>query len=293
MALPTRFGNLMHIVDSHAHLDFSSYADDLDAVLTRALESDVKTILAVGIGDGPETMHRARDLAVKYRGNAAAPRIVCSAGIHPQEAAHANKASLAKLTTLAADPNVVAIGEIGLDYYHSDNPDIDVQQRAFLAQMEIALAVKKPILIHCRTSDLATPQAKERFGPADAQDDLLRLIAEHFSSEGGVGVMHCFSGSADEARHALDLGFYLSFAGNVTYSRFPSIREAAELVPSNRYLVETDAPFLAPVPHRGERNEPGRTRVTAEFVAGLRNISLEQLAAETTANFARLFDVTT
>jgi TatD DNase family protein len=279
----------MHIVDSHAHLDFSSYAEDLDAVLTRALEADVKTILAVGIGDGPATMHRARDLAVKYKESASAPRIVASAGIHPQEAAHAGAEALAKLSDLSKDPHVVAIGEIGLDYYHFDNPGIDIQQAAFLAQMQIALAAGKPILIHCRTSELATPQAKERFGPADAQADLLRLIAENFSSKGGVGVMHCFSGTAAEARRALDLGFYLSFAGNVTYPRFPSIREAAELVPADRYLVETDAPFLAPIPFRGERNEPGRTRTTAEFVAGLRGVSLETVAAETTANFERLF----
>lgn len=281
----------MHIVDSHAHLDFNSYADDLDAVLARALEADVKTILSVGIGDGPATMHRARDLAVKYAGNVAVPRIVASAGIHPQEAHQADEAALGKLRALSEDARVVAIGEIGLDYYHLENPDIDVQQQAFLTQMEIALAANKPILIHCRTSELATPQAKERFGTADAQDDLLRMIAENFANKGGMGVMHCFSGTADEARRALDLGFYLSFAGNVTYARFPSIREAAELVPADRYLVETDAPFLAPIPHRGERNEPGRTRVTAEFVAGLRNIPLEQLAEETTANFRRLFRV--
>jgi TatD DNase family protein len=281
----------MHIVDSHAHLDFPSYAEDLDAVLTRAFEADVRTILAVGIGDGPATMHRARDLAIKYTGNAAAPRIVASAGIHPQEANHANEEALTKLRDLSGDPNVVAIGEIGLDYYHFDNPDIDIQQTAFLAQMEIALAAGKPILIHCRTSDLATPQAKERFGPADAQGDLLRLIAENFSNKGGIGVMHCFSGSADEARRALDLGFYLSFAGNVTYPRFSFIREAAELVPADRYLVETDAPFLAPIPFRGERNEPARTRTTAEFVANLRGISLETLAEETTANFNRLFRI--
>lgn len=281
----------MHIVDSHAHLDFPSYAEDLDEVLARALEADVRTILAIGIGDGPATMHRACDLAGKYAGNTAAPRIAASAGIHPQEAAYADSAAFAKLKTLAADPLVVAIGEIGLDYYHFDNPDIDVQQAAFVAQMEIALEAKKPILIHCRTSDLATPQAKERFGPADAQGDLLRLIGEHFTPRGGVGVMHCFSGSADEARRALDLGFYLSFAGNVTYNRFPSIREAAQLAPDDRILVETDAPFLAPQPHRGERNEPARTRVTAEFVANLRGVPLERLAETTTANFYRLFGI--
>ena len=260
-------------------------------MLARALAADVRTILSVGIGDGPETMHRARDLAVKYTGSSAAPRIVASAGIHPQEASQADEAALTKLRTLAADPLVVAIGEIGLDYYHFDNPDIDVQQAAFLSQMEIALEVGKPILVHCRTSDLGTTQAKERFGPADAQGDLLRLIGEHYTPRGGTGVMHCFSGSADEARQALDLGFYLSFAGNVTYSRFPSIREAAQLAPSDRILVETDAPFLAPQPFRGERNEPGRTRITAGFVAGLRGVTLEALAETTTANFERLFGI--
>ena len=283
--------NPMHIVDSHAHLDFPSYAEDLDVVLARALEADVRTILAVGIGDGPETMRRARDLAVKHAANIAAPRIVASAGIHPQEANQATPEALTKLRSLAADPLVVAIGEIGLDYYHFDNPGIDVQQAAFLAQMDIALEVNKPILIHCRTSDLATPQAKERFGLADAQGDLLRLIGEHYTPRGGTGVMHCFSGSADEARRALDLGFYLSFAGNVTYSRFPSIREAAQLAPADRILVETDAPFLTPQPFRGERNEPGRTRVTAEFLAQLRGVPLETLAETTTANFQRLFGI--
>lgn len=281
----------MHLVDSHAHLDFPSYADDLDAVLARAMEADVRTILAVGIGDGPDTMHRAHDLAAKYAGSAIAPRIVSSAGIHPQEADKATPEALGKLRTLATNRLVVAIGEIGLDYYHLDNPDIDVQQAAFLQQMEIALAAKKPVLIHCRTSELATPEAKERFGPADAQADLLRMIGEHFTSRGGTGVMHCFSGTADEAQQALDLGFYLSFAGNVTYSRFPSIREAAQLAPEDRILVETDAPFLSPQPFRGQRNEPARTRTTAEFVANLRGVPLQQLANATTVNFQRLFGI--
>ena len=283
----------MHIVDSHAHLDFPSYAEDLDAVLSRALEADVRTILAVGIGDGPETMHRARDLAAKYAGAEGIPRIVASAGIHPQEAHQATPEALQKLRELASNPLVVAVGEIGLDYYHVENPDIDVQQEAFLAQMGIALEAKKPILIHCRTSELATPQAKARFRTAEAQADLLRLIAAHYTPRGGMGVMHCFSGSADQARRALDLGFYLSFAGNVTYNRYTSIREAAQLVPDDRFLVETDAPFLAPQPHRGERNEPARTRITAEFVATLRGVSVEALAEQTTANFQRLFRIST
>ncbi len=281
----------MHIVDSHAHLDFSSLADDLEGVLQRALSSEVRTILAVGIGDGPETMHRARDLARRFAADPNTPRIVSSAGIHPQEANAATPEALEKLRTLAADPLVVAVGEIGLDYYHADNPEIEVQQQAFLQQMEIAREVRKPILIHCRTSELATEQAKARFGTADAQENLLRLIAEHWAPHGIGGVMHCFSGTAEQARRALDLGFHISFAGNVTYGRFGSIREAAAIVPLDRMLVETDAPFLAPQPHRGERNEPARTRVTAQFVAELRGIALEQLAARTTANFQRLFSL--
>jgi len=279
----------MHIVDSHAHLDFASLAEDLDGVLQRAMEAEVRTILAVGIGDGPETMHRARDLARRFAGDGSVPRVVASAGIHPQEASAATPEALGKLRELAADPLVVAIGEIGLDYYHLDNPDIGVQQAAFRSQMEIALAVRKPILIHCRTSELATAEAKARFGAADAQEDLLRLIGEHFAPHEIGGVMHCFSGTPAQAERALGLGFYISFAGNVTYSRFQSIRDAARMVPLDRMLVETDAPFLAPVPYRGERNEPARTRVTAEFLAGLRGVPVEEIAAATTANFERLF----
>ncbi len=255
------------------------------------MSAEVRTILAVGIGDGPETMHRARDLAARFAGDSAVPRIVSSAGIHPQEADAATPEALANLRQLAVDPLVVAVGEIGLDYYHADNPEIGVQQAAFLAQMEIAREVRKPILIHCRTSELATPEAKGRFGTADAQEDLLRLIAQQWTPHGIGGVMHCFSGTAAQARCALGLGFHISFAGNVTYGRFESIREAAAIVPLDRMLVETDAPFLAPQPHRGERNEPARTRVTAQFVAELRGIALEQLAAQTTANFERLFSL--
>ncbi|WP_419806968.1 TatD family hydrolase [Terriglobus sp.] len=282
----------MHIVDSHAHLDFQTIAEDLDGVLARALAADVRTILAVGIGDNPDTMHRARDLAARFAGNAGVPRIVASAGIHPQEAAAAGPQALAKVKELAADPLVVAIGEIGLDYYHADNPDISVQHEAFLAQMEIARQFRKPILIHCRTSELATPQARARYGDEDAAADLFRLIEQHWTPHGIGGIMHCFSGNAEQARRSLDLGFHVSFAGNVTYSRFPSIREAVQAVPLHRLLVETDSPFLAPQPHKGERNEPARTRVTAEFIAKERGIPVEELASATTANFERLFWLT-
>jgi TatD DNase family protein len=278
----------MHLTDSHAHLDF--YTEDREEVLRRAHAAGVRTILAIGIGEGPTTMHQALEIA--HAAPAPGPRIYASVGIHPQEAAHATEEALAKLATLATDPKCVAIGEIGLDYYHLDNPEISIQKQAFVAQMQIAAAAKKPILIHCRTSELATPQAKEKFGPADAWDDLLALIDAHWNPHHLGGIMHCFSGSADHARHSLDAGFHLSFAGNLTYPKSQSIREAAALARADRILVETDAPFLAPIPLRGQRNEPAFVTHTAEALATLRGISLEELATLTTGNFNRLFPTT-
>ena len=271
------------LIDSHAHLDFY---DDPAGVLERAASAGVGKVLAIGIGDGPATMHRALELAHKY------PQVWASAGIHPQEAHQATAEALADLERLVADPRCVAVGEIGLDYYHLENPDIDVQQRAFAAQMEIAARAGKPILIHCRTSELATPQAKARFGAADAAGDLLRLLEERWAPTGLPGVLHCFSGSAEDARRALAIGFYLSFAGNVTYPKSFSIQDVARWAPADRILVETDAPFLAPIPHRGKQNEPALVVHTAAFVAELRGVSVEELARGTTENFGRLFPAT-
>ena len=289
----------MTLIDSHCHLD--EYKD-LPAVLERAREAGVHALLAIGIGDGPATMHRALEVARAYGDGASGggPTIYASAGIHPQEAASATPEALARVALLASDPRVIAVGEIGLDYYHADNPYEATQQAAFVAQMAIAAAARKPIVIHCRTSELARPEAKEKFGTADAWEDLLRLIAEHWSLEGkdGVtgagalgGIMHCFSGTPDQARRSLAANFYLSFAGNLTYPRSTELREAAVLAPADRILVETDAPFLAPIPHRGERNEPALVTHTAAYLAELRGISVEELAALTTGNFRRLFDL--
>jgi TatD DNase family protein len=279
----------MHLIDSHAHLDF--YDEDRDEVLRRAYAAEVKTILAIGIGESPETMHHALDFA-----NAATrpghPRVYASAGIHPEQAHNATEANLAKVARLAADPNCIAIGEIGLDYYHLENPDIPTQQLAFTAQMYIAAEARKPIIIHCRTSELATPQAKEKYGTADAWEDILALIDQHWTPHNLGGIMHCFSGTVEQARRSLDAGFYLSFAGNLTYPKAVSIREAALFAPADRILVETDAPFLAPIPLRGQRNEPAFVAHTAAALADLRGISQEELAALTTENFHRLFHIT-
>jgi TatD DNase family protein len=277
------------LTDSHAHLDMYP-TEDLPQVLARAYAAGVHTILAIGIGDGPHEMHRALEIA-ETTNSPGLPQIYASAGIHPQEAANATPEALATLAALVANPRCIAIGEIGLDYYHVENPLPDVQHAAFIAQLRIAAAARKPILIHCRTSELATPQAKARFGPADAWTDILALLAEHWQPHALPGVMHCFSGGIDEARHSLDLGFYLSFAGNLTYPAAKSIREAAAFAPADRILVETDAPFLAPIPYRGQRNEPALVAHTAAALAELRGISASDLATQTTANFHSLFNL--
>jgi TatD DNase family protein len=282
----------MPLTDTHAHLDFyTETPTDRDEVLRRAYDAGVETVLAIGIGEGPATMHQALDIATATRGPGL-PTIYASAGIHPQEAASATNEAMEKLAALAAHERCIAVGEIGLDYYHYDNPDVAVQQQAFVAQMKLAAKLRKPIVIHCRTSELATPQAKAKFGAADAWEDLLALVAEHWTPTSLGGIMHCFSGSVEQAERSLAANFHLSFAGNLTYPKSQAIRVAAELAPTHRILVETDAPFLAPIPLRGLRIEPALITHTAAALAALRGISSEDLAEVTTANFKNLFPAT-
>jgi TatD DNase family protein len=272
------------LIDSHAHLDFY---DDPAPILAAARAAGLSAILAIGIGDGPAAMHRALSLAEEN--TSAALELFASAGIHPQEAHQATPEALADLARLAANPRILALGEIGLDYYHADNPPIDVQQAAFIAQMQIARDARKPILIHCRTSELATPAAKQKYGPADAFADLITLIHEHWTPTGLPSVMHCFSGNAAEARQALATNFYLSFAGNLTYPKATGIQQAAREAPADRILVETDCPFLAPIPLRGQQNQPANVTHTAAFLASLRNTTPAEIATQTTQNFRTLF----
>ena len=272
------------LIDSHAHLDFY---EELAPVLAAAGQAGVSGILAIGIGDGPATMHRALELARTH--TTAELTLWATAGIHPQEAHQAHEAALARLRELAADPLCLAVGEIGLDYYHFDNPEIAVQQAAFRAQMRIAAEAGKPITLHCRTSELATAQAKARYGSADAADDLLTMLEQEWAPTGLAGILHCFSGTVEHARRALAIGFSLSFAGNLTYPRSVGIREAAAMAPAERILVETDAPFLAPVPLRGQQNQPANVVYTAAFLAKLRGVAVEELASQTAGNFRALF----
>lgn len=271
------------LIDSHAHLDF--YADP-NAVIANARLAGVSTILAIGIGKGPATMHQALDIANQHTD------VWATAGIHPQEAAEASPDALKRLQQLATDPRCLAVGEIGLDYYHLDNPDPAVQQSVLIRQMEIAAGAGKPIILHCRTSELASAAVKLRFQSADAADDLLSLLEKHWAPTGLAGILHCFSGTPAHAARALSLGFYLSFAGNLTYPKSLGIQQVAKEAPSDRILVETDSPFLAPVPLRGKENEPALVIHTASFLATLRGTTLDEIARQTTANFHTLFPAT-
>ena len=284
------------LIDSHCHLD--DYPN-LPEVLAAAHAAGVTTLLAIGIGDGPSTMDKALEIAnhvAEHHHNGHAPRVFASAGIHPQESHQATPQALARLENLASQPLCIAVGEIGLDYYHLDNPDVATQQAAFIDQLAIAAKVRKPITLHCRTSELASSPAKAKFeshgNPNAAWDDMLQILRDHWAPTGLPGIMHCFSGNQAQAEASLALGFYLSFAGNVTYPKSTVIQAVAASAPADRILVETDAPFLAPIPLRGQTNQPANVVLTAEFLAGLRGITPAALAAQTTANFHALFPTT-
>jgi TatD DNase family protein len=270
------------LIDSHAHLDSPRYAEDREAMLGRAWEAGVGTVLSIGIGEGPAEMQQARDLCrefnAKRKAGALLPRLYASAGIYPHNTPEADDEALAKLDAHLADPEVIACGEIGLDYYHEGAPR-DVQRRGLIRQLEIAAARKRPILVHCRGTNEST----------DAWDDLFVVLDEHWAKTGLGGIMHCFGAGWDEARRSLDMGFLVSFAGNLTYPKAQSMRDVAARLPLDGILVETDAPWLAPAERRGQRNEPAYVAETARMLAGLVNVSEGEFAAATTKNFHRLF----
>lgn len=268
------------LTDSHAHLDHARYGEDRYAILSNAWRAGVRTILSVGIGDGPDTMQRALEISRAVAGRPETPRVYASAGIHPQEASLADEVALGKLDSLLAEPEVIAAGEIGLDYYYDNSPR-ETQKTVFRQQMEIAAGRKKPIIIHCRPSDNST----------NAWDDTLTMIEEHWSGHGLGGILHCFTGEWEHAQRALDAGFMISFAGNITFPKAQKIRDAAERVPLDRMLIETDAPFLAPVPNRGKRNEPAWVAQVAEQIGNVRRITASDVADETSRNFKRFFNI--
>ena len=277
---------LFVLIDSHAHLDSDRYAGDLPAVLERAKAAGVGAILAIGIGEGPSEMHQALEICRQFNSlhSPDLPQLYASAGIYPHNTHEAGEAAVAKLDQLLAEPEVIACGEIGLDYYHQGSPH-ETQKRVFIRQMQIAAPRNRPIIIHCRPAD----------GDNACWEDTLDLLAEHWAKTGPTGlggILHCFSGEWTHAERAIQMGFLISFAGNVTYPKAQPLREVAAQVPLDRLLVETDAPFLAPHPLRGQRNEPALVAHTAEALAVLHGISAEEIAAITTKNFERLFRLT-
>jgi len=255
------------MIDSHCHLADEKFAADLDEVVARAQAAGVESALCILSADEPDEVARAPVV------RAAWPTIRFAAAVHPHRSgAYAGKAGEAARVTREAARAVeaAAIGEIGLDYHYDFSPR-DVQRQVFAAQIGVALDTARPVVIHTR----------------EATDDTMAVLAE--AGQGRVrGVMHCFSGTPDEARRALDLGFFISLAGILTFPRAGALREIAAFVPEDRLLIETDSPFLAPVPHRGKRNEPAWVAETLKMLAGLRGRTPEAMAATIRANFDAL-----
>jgi TatD DNase family protein len=261
-------------VDSHAHLDGKQFDSDREQVVARAREAGVATMVAIGNGDGPPELDAGIRLAEKY------PFMYATIGIHPHEARLASDHTYAEMERLARHPKVIAWGEIGLDYYYDHSPR-DTQKDVFMRQMELADAAKRPIVIHCRPSD----------NSENAWDDCLQLIQELWAPKGIGGILHCFTGNWPQAKRALDMGFMISFAGNVTFPKAQQIRDAALEVPLDRIFIETDCPYLAPIPHRGKRNEPAYVKETARKIGELRRLSMEEVREQTARNFYKFFKI--
>ncbi len=250
-------------VDSHCHLDFPELQADMAAVLANMRANTVSHALT--ISTTLKSFPAVRAVAESQ------PNIWCTAGVHPDEQADDHEATVDELLKLADHPKVVAIGETGLDYYRLKEP-LDWQRERFRRHIRAAKACGKPLVIHTRES----------------AEDTLRLMAEEGAGEVG-GVMHCFTEAWDVARRAIDLGFHISFSGIVTFKNALAIKECAREVPMERMLIETDSPYLAPVPFRGKTNQPGYVKHVAEEIARLRGIGVEEVARHTTQNFFALF----
>ncbi len=270
------------LIDSHAHLDSPRYADDREAMLRRAWEAGVGAVLAIGIGEEAAGMDGALAVCREFNGRsesgASIPKLYASAGVYPHNATEIDDAVLTKLDGLLAEPEVIACGEIGLDYYHEGAPHPE-QRQGLIRQLEVSAARKRPILIHCRPKD----------GTTNAWDDLFEILEAHWRPTGLGGVMHCFGGGWEQARRSLELGFLVSFAGNLTYPKAQALRDVAARLPLDGLLVETDAPWLAPAPNRGKRNESAWVVQTALVLAGVLGVEEQEIASATTKNFKRLF----
>ncbi|MGD9627915.1 MAG: TatD family hydrolase [Pyrinomonadaceae bacterium] len=274
----------MILVDSHCHIDGEAFDDDRDEVVQRATNAGVAAMLNVGTGDPhSDDFRRAVSVAEKYE------NVFASVGVHPHDAKLYDDKAEEHLIELARSEKVIAWGEIGLDYYYDHSPR-DVQRKVFRRQIRVAKTLDLPVIIHSR----------------DADDETVEILTEEFSRNTDIpvrnleeadrnvrvplrGIMHCFGGTPAMAEALIPLGFLISFAGNVTFKIAENLRDAARVVPLDRLLVETDCPFLTPVPFRGKRNEPSYVEHTARFLADLYGVSYETLAKQTTQNFLDFF----
>ena len=256
----------MNLVDSHCHLDSEDFDADREETIQRAIDAGVTTMVAVGTGEGPADLEVGLRLADRHA------EFLATVGIHPHDAAKADDGSLDRVRGLLRHPKAIALGEIGLDYHYDFSPR-DRQRAVFIEQLAIAREAGKPVVIHTR----------------EAWEDTFAILEERWAPAGLPGIMHCFSGGPEEARRSLGMGFYLSFGGIVTFPKSAEIQQAAQEAPGDRILVETDAPYLAPVPKRGKRNEPAFVVHTAAKLAALRGTTMDEIAAGTTGNFERLF----
>lgn len=258
----------LRLVDTHVHLNFDSYDVDRDEVANAWREAGVAHLVHSCVE--PAEFPKIQAIAERY------PEISIAVGLHPLDMDKWTAGTADAIAQLAAsDPKVVAIGEMGLDFFKAD--DKTVQKEAFVAQLEIARSLNLPVIIHCR----------------DAADEMAEVLTEFFEANGPVkGVMHCWTGSPEETQRFLDLGFFISFSGIVTFKNATEVKASAQMVPSDRLLIETDCPFLSPVPKRKEkRNQPAFVRHVAEHVAELRGIPLDELAVQTTRNAQTLFQL--
>jgi TatD DNase family protein len=251
-------------IDSHAHIEMDRFDADRDAVIQRALDAGIEIIVCVGNGDVARDSHAAAlQLADEYS------FIYTTVGVHPHEASLLDQALTERLADLSRHEKVIAWGEIGLDYYYDNSPR-ETQRDAFRKQLRMARERGLPAVIHTR----------------DAEADTLTILEAEWT---GSGIIHCFTGSRSFAEQAIEMGFLISFSGVVTFKNTEDLRQTARVLPPDRLLIETDSPFLAPVPYRGRRNEPQYVIETARCIAEVRGVEVEEIARVTSQNFKRLF----
>lgn len=255
------------LIDSHAHIQGQEYAGEVEAVITRAREAGIDKIIAVGGAGDLSSNHDAIALADSY------DNVYATVGMHPHDAKDVGPEELRSVQDLTVHPKVIAVGETGLDYYYSHSPH-EVQRRVFADFIQLARETGLPLVVHER----------------DAAQDAVQLLRSEGNGDLG-GVLHCFTGNYEAARAYLDLGFYLSFTGIITFKNAEPLRDVVRRVPLEKMLIETDSPYLTPVPHRGKRNEPAYVRLVAEAMAKIKAVSLEEIAQITSGNVRDLFNI--